>query len=303
MDEPAGEAGNVEPMPNVTVNGVTIEYDTTGDPGAPAILLVMGLGAQLIHWPDEFCQTLADRGFYVIRYDNRDVGLSAKTEGPPPDVIAAVQGDTSQASYTLVDMAADGIGVLDALGVGAAHVVGVSMGGMIAQHLAIHHPDRVLSLCSIMSTPTGDMSSDPASPEANAALLRPLPQSREEAVAQSLEGARVVGSPGFAVDEDLIRARSALAYDRCFHPVGVARQLCAVLASGDWRPALAKLEVPTMVIHGGADVLVRPSWGRATAEAIPGAELLIIDGMGHDLPPGVWDRVVEAIVANTAKSR
>ncbi len=289
-------------MPNVSANGLTIEYETSGDPDRPAILLMMGLGAQLVYWPDEFCQALAARGFYVIRYDNRDVGLSTKTGGPPPDVLAAFQGDTSQATYTLVDMAADGAGLLDALGVGAAHVVGVSMGGMIAQHLAIHHPDRVLSLCSIMSTPNGDMSSDPASPEANAVLLRPPARSREEAVTQSVEAARIIGSPGFAVDEDQIRARAALAYDRCFYPLGIARQLCAIIASGDWRPSLAKLEVPTLVIHGGADPLVRPSWGRATAEAIPGAELLIVDGMGHDLPRGAWDTLVEAIVANTAKA-
>ena len=289
-------------MPNVTANGLTIEYDTTGDPGAPAVLLVMGLGAQLIHWHDEFCQALAAVGFFVIRYDNRDVGLSTKTAGPPPDVLAAFQGDTSQATYTLVDMAADGIGVLDALGVGAAHVVGISMGGMIAQHMAIHHPDRILSLCSIMSTPSGDMSSDPASQEANAELLRPPARSRQEAVTQSLEAARVIGSPGFPLDEDQIRARAALAYDRCFYPLGAARQLCAIIASGDWRPALAKLEVPTLVIHGGADPLVRPSWGRATADAIPGAELLIVDGMGHDLPRGAWDTLVAAIVANIAKA-
>jgi pimeloyl-ACP methyl ester carboxylesterase len=288
-------------MPSVTANGVTIEYETTGDPGRPAILLVMGLGAQLVYWHDDFCAQLAQRGFFVIRYDNRDVGLSTKTEGPPPDVLAAFQGDTTQATYTVVDMAADGIGLLDALGVEAAHVVGVSMGGMIAQNMAIHHPDRVLSLCSIMSSPTGDMSSDPATAEANAALFRPPPRSREEAIAQSLEGSRVAGSSGFPVDEDQIRARAGLSYDRCFHPVGSARQLCAIVASGDWRPALAKVDVPTLVIHGAADPLVRPSWGRATAEAIPGAELLVIDGMGHDLPRGAWDRIVEAVVANTAR--
>jgi pimeloyl-ACP methyl ester carboxylesterase len=289
-------------MPNVTANGVTTEYETTGDPGRPAILLVMGLGAQLVYWHDDFCAELAKRGLFVIRYDNRDVGLSTKTEGPPPDVLAALQGDTTQATYTVVDMAADGIGLLNALGVDAAHVVGVSMGGMIAQNMAIHHPDRVLSLCSIMSTPTGDMSSDPATAEANAALVRPPPTSREEAIAQSLEGSRVVGSPGFPVDEDQIRARAGLSYDRCFHPVGIARQLCAVIASGDWRPALAKVDVPTLVIHGAADPLVRPSWGRATAAAVPGAELLVIDGMGHDLPRGAWDTIVEAVVANTAKA-
>ncbi len=289
-------------MPSVTANGVTIEYETTGDPGHPAILLVMGLGAQLIHWHDDFCTELAGRGFFVVRYDNRDVGLSTKTEGPPPDLLAALQGDRSQATYTVVDMAGDGVAVLDVLGVAAAHAVGVSMGGMIAQNMAIHHPDRVLSLCSIMSTPTGNMSSDPASPEANAALLRPPPASREEAIAVSVDGARVVGSPGFPVDEDQIRARAGLAYDRCFHPEGAARQLCAIIASGDWRPGLAKLDLPTLVIHGAADPLVRPSWGRATAEAIPGAELLVIEGMGHDLPRGAWDRIVEGILANIAKA-
>ncbi|MGH8994390.1 MAG: alpha/beta fold hydrolase [Acidimicrobiia bacterium] len=289
-------------MPQATVNGLTIEYETTGDRSDPAILLVMGLGAQLIHWPDEFCADLARRGFFVIRYDNRDVGLSTRTDGPPPDVLAAIQGDTSQATYRLTDMAADGAGVLDGLGVGAAHAVGVSMGGMIAQHLAVHHPDRVLSLCSIMSTPTGDMSSDPAAPEAGVLLLRPPARSREEAINQSLEGSRIIGSPGFPIDEDEYRVRSGQAYDRSYHPVGGARQLCAVVASGDWRPSLAKLELPTLVIHGAADPLVRPSWGRATAEAIPGAELLIIEGMGHDLPRGVWDTVVEAIVANTTKA-
>jgi pimeloyl-ACP methyl ester carboxylesterase len=289
-------------MPSVPANGITIEYETTGDPADPALLLVMGLGAQLIHWPDEFCTALAGRGFYVIRYDNRDVGLSTKTGGPPPDLLAALQGDTSQATYTVVDMAADGAGLLDALGVRAAHVVGVSMGGMIAQNLAIHHPERVRSLCSIMSTPNGNMSSDPASPEAGAMLFRPPARSREEAVAQSVEGARVVGSPAFAVDEDEIRARAARAYDRCFHPLGIARQLCAIVASGDWRPELAKLDVPTLVIHGSDDPLVRPSWGRATAEAIPGSELLMIEGMGHDLPRGAWDTLIEAIVANTTKT-
>ncbi len=289
-------------MAHVSANGLNIEYETTGDPAHPAILLVMGLGAQLVLWPEEFCSALAARGFFVIRYDNRDVGLSTKTEGPAPDLVAALQGDTSQATYTVADMAADGVGLIDAIGVDAAHVVGVSMGGMIAQHLAFLYPDRVLSLCSIMSSPTGNMSSDPAAPEVGALLFRPPARSREEAVTQSLEGARIVGSPGFAVDEDQIRVRSALAYDRCFYPLGGTRQLCAIVASGDWRPSLAKVEVPVLVIHGSDDKLVRPSWGRATAAAVPGAELMIIEGMGHDLPRGVWGRLVEAIVANTRKA-
>jgi pimeloyl-ACP methyl ester carboxylesterase len=260
----------------------------------------MGLGGQLIHWPDEFCSALAGHGFFVIRYDNRDVGLSTRTSGPDPDVLAAFQGDTSTATYTLVDMAADGIGLLDALGISAAHVVGVSMGGMIAQQMAVHHPERVLSLCSIMSTPTGNMSDDPASPEAGAMLFRPPATTRDEAMTQAVESSRVLRSTAFAVDEDLIRERAGLAYDRSHYPEGVSRQLLAVIATGDWRPALAKVSVPTVVIHGSVDPLIRPSWGRATAEAIPGAELRVIEGMGHDLPVGVWDTVIEAVVANIA---
>lgn len=288
-------------MPNAAANGLTIEYETHGDPADPALLLVMGLGAQLVYWPEEFCEALAKRGFFVIRYDNRDVGLSSRTDGPAPDVFKAFAGDTSQASYTLTDMAADGIGLLDALGIDAAHVAGASMGGMIAQHMAIHHPERVRTLCSIMSTPTGDMSSDPASPEANAVLLRPPPGSREEALSQSVEAARVVGSPGFHVDEEEVRARAGRAYDRAFHPLGAAHQLVAILASGDWRAQLGSVEVPALVIHGDADPLVRPSWGKATAESIPGAELLMVEGMGHDLPRGAWDILVNAIEMNAAK--
>lgn len=289
-------------MPSAAANGLTIEYETHGDPGHPALLLVMGLGAQLVYWPDEFCEALAGRGFFVVRYDNRDVGLSSRTDGPAPDVFKAFGGDTSQATYTLTDMAADGIGLLDALGIDAAHVAGVSMGGMIAQHMAIHHPGRVRTLCSIMSTPTGDMSSDPASTEANAVLMRPPPRSREEAVSQSVEAARVIGSPGFPLDEDEVRARAARAYDRAFDPLGIARQLVAILASGDWRAQLGSVQTPTLVIHGDADPLVRPSWGKATAQSIPGAELLMVDGMGHDLPRGAWDVLVGAMAANAAKT-
>lgn len=289
-------------MPRASANGLTIEYETIGDRNHPALLLVMGLGAQLILWPDELCAALAGRGFLVIRYDNRDVGLSSRTDGPAPDVFKAFGGDVSEARYTLVDMAADGIGLLDALGIDAAHVVGVSMGGMIAQHMAIHHPARLRTLCSIMSTPTGDMSADPASPEANAVLLRPPARSRDEAVAQALQAARVIGSPGFPLDEDEVRVRTGLAYDRAFHPVGIAHQLMAILASGDWRCRLGSVRMPALVIHGDADPLVRPSWGKATAEAIPGAELTMVEGMGHDLPRGAWETLVDAIEANAGKA-
>jgi pimeloyl-ACP methyl ester carboxylesterase len=290
-------------MANVTANGLTIEYEVVGDPDRPALLLVMGLGGQLVFWPEEFCSALAERGFFVVRYDNRDVGLSSRIDdAPPPDILAAFQGDTSSASYTLKDMAADAVGLLDALGIDRAHVMGVSMGGMIAQHLAMHYPSRVLSLCSVMSTCRAAMGDDPPSSEASAMLLRPPARSREEAVAAALEAWRVIGSPGFPFDEARIRDRAAVAYDRCYYPRGFARQLVGILASGDWTDALAEVDVPTVVIHGAEDPLVRPSWGRATAEAIPGAELLLIPGMGHDLPEGAWPTIIDAFVRNTART-
>ncbi len=289
-------------MANTTANGLTIEYETTGDPSHPALLLVMGLGGQLVYWPDGFCLALADQGFFVIRYDNRDVGLSSKIEGgPPPDLWGALQG-TAKPGYTLADMAADGIGLLGSLGIAAAHVVGVSMGGMIAQHMAMAFPVRVLSLCSVMSSPTGVMAADPPTNAANAALMRPAPGSREEAIEGAVAGAQAIGSPGFPRQEDMIRQRAGLFYDRAFYPVGLARQLVAILSAGDWSDRLAGLDLPTLVIHGDADPLVRPSWGRKTAEAIPGAQLLLIPGMGHDLPEGAWPTIIDAVVANTGKA-
>jgi pimeloyl-ACP methyl ester carboxylesterase len=290
-------------MPNVTANGLTIEYETVGEPDRPALLLVMGLGGQLVYWPEEFCSALAEQGFFVIRYDNRDVGLSSKIEdAPPPDLAAAYQGDTSSAAYTLKDMAADAVGLLDALDLDRAHVMGMSMGGMIAQHLAMHYPSRVLSLCSVMSTPNSSMGADPPASEAGAMLLRPPPRSREEAVEGALVVWKAIGSPGFPFDEARVRERAALAYDRCFYPKGFARQLVGILASGEWSDALADVDVPTLVIHGEADPLIRPSWGRATAQAIPGAELLLIPGMGHDLPEGAWPTIIDAVVSNAAKA-
>jgi pimeloyl-ACP methyl ester carboxylesterase len=289
-------------MTTVLANGLTIEYETHGDPADSALLLVMGLGAQLVHWPDDFCDALAAEGFFVIRYDNRDTGRSTRTSGPVPSLSKALAGDRSQATYTLIDMAADGIGVLDGLNVDAAHVVGASLGGMIAQHMAIHHPARVRSLCSIMSAPTGDMSSDPPSAEANAVLLREPARSRAEAVTRAIDDARVIGSPGFTLDEHEVRSRTKRSYDRGFYPLGIARQFAAMLASGDWRHQLADLDLPVLVIHGAADPLVRPSWGRATSDAIPGAQLLMIDGMGHDLPRAAWPSMIKAIVANAGSA-
>jgi pimeloyl-ACP methyl ester carboxylesterase len=289
-------------MATATANGLTIEYETIGDRGAPPLLLVMGLGAQLIHWPDGFCRRLADRGFFVIRYDNRDAGLSSRMEsGGVPDLMALVQGK-GDSPYRLGDMAADGIGLLDALGLEAAHVVGASMGGMIAQHMALDHPGRVLSLCSVMSSPTGRMDSDPPTPEANAVLLRPSPPNRSEALDAAVEAAKVIGSPGFPFDEAAVRERAGRSYDRGWYPLGLMRQFAAIIATGDWSARLAAVHVPTLVIHGDADPLVRPAWGTRTAEAIAGAELLLVPGMGHDLPEGAWPVILDAGVANTRRA-
>jgi pimeloyl-ACP methyl ester carboxylesterase len=290
-------------MATARANGIDIEHDTFGDPADPPMLLIMGLGGQLIVWDDELCRRLAGHGFRVIRFDNRDVGLSTKIkEGPVPDVMAVMQGDRSSLAYELEDMAADTTGLLDALGIERAHIVGVSMGGMIAQVLAIDHPDRVLSLASIMST-TGDPGVGAPTPEAIAVLMRPPPQGRDEAIEREVETTKAIGSPGFPFDEERTRRRAAASYDRSFDPSGVARQLAAVLSAGDRSERLSRVDVPTVVIHGTADPLVTSSGGEATAKAIPGAELIMVEGMGHELPPGSWPTVVEAVVGNAAKAR
>ncbi len=286
-------------MTRTAANGIQIEYETVGDRGATPLLLVMGLGGQLIAWDTELCEQLAERGFYVIRYDNRDVGLSTDFEdSPAPDLVALLGGDGSTAPYLLADMANDAVGLLDALGLAAAHVVGVSMGGMIVQQLAIDHPDRVLSLCSIMST-TGDRSVGQPSAEATAVLLQPPPADRAGFLDHEVATWRVISSPGFPFDEQRIRDRAGAAYDRRFLPSGVGRQLAAILASPDRTAGLGRVTVPSLVIHGDGDVLIDPSGGRATAAAIPGAGLLVVPGMGHDLPPVLWDTLVDAIVKNT----
>ena len=268
--------------------GIDIAFERFGDPGAPPLLLIMGLGTQMLGWPDGFCGTLADHGMHVIRFDNRDIGLSTHmTDAPAPDVGAALTGDHSSASYKLSDMAGDTVGLLDALELPSAHVIGASMGGMIAQTVAIEHPDRVRSLTSIMST-TGDPSVGQATRPAMAALLSPPAASREQAIERTLAIVRVIGSPGFELDEAEIRRRTGLAYDRSNDPVGVARQLVAIAASGDRTAALRRVSVPTLVVHGADDPLVDVSGGQATARAIAGADLAVFDGMGHDLPRGLW---------------
>jgi pimeloyl-ACP methyl ester carboxylesterase len=289
-------------MPIVRANGIDLDYDTFGASRDPALLLIMGFSAQKISWDEDFCRLLADRNFFVIRFDNRDVGLSTKIQdAPAPNLGAALGGDTSSASYTLEDMAADAAALLDGLNISTAHVVGMSMGGMIAQCLAIQEPARVLSLCSIMST-TGNQSVGQATPEAMGALLQPAPRTRDEALDLSVAVARVIGSPGFPFEEARIRQRAGATWDRCHDPAGVARQLIAIIASPERTEALQKVQAPTLVIHGEADVLVDPSGGRATAEAIAGSRLLTIPGMGHDLPPAAWPQIVEAIADNARRA-
>jgi pimeloyl-ACP methyl ester carboxylesterase len=292
-------------MPNVTANGITIEYEEFGDHGGRPLLLIMGLGAQMILWHEEFCQQLAARGYRVIRFDNRDVGKSTWFDQlGMPDVAAAVGASLLrqpvQAPYLLRDMAADAVGLLDALQIEKAHIVGASMGGMIAQAVAIEFASRVLTLTSIMSS-TGNPDLPPATPEAMGVLLAPLPPDREEAIERSVTVFRTIGSPGFPFDEAEIRARSARSYDRGFNPAGTVRQLVAILASGSRKDVLKAVRVPALVIHGKADPLVPFAAGQDTAAAIPGAELLAIDGMGHDMPRAVWPRIIDGISVLTAR--
>src|SRR6185295_18862239 len=283
-------------------NGIELTYESFGDSADPTMLMIMGLGVQMIGWDAEFCEFLAGRGFRVVRFDNRDVGRSTKIEGGPrPDVMAVAMGDTSSASYTLEEMSEDCAGLLDHLGVEAAHVVGASQGGMIAQTLAIRHPGRVMSLVSIMST-TGDRAVGQPHPEAMPALLTTPPADRDGYAEQVVLAVRAIGSPGFEADEERLRQRARESFDRGYYPEGTARQLVAILASGDRTEALRRLDVPTVVIHGTDDALIDVSGGTATAAAIPGAELELIEGMGHDLPRELWPRFVDLIVANAERA-
>jgi pimeloyl-ACP methyl ester carboxylesterase len=276
--------------------GIDIAYQRLGNSDAPVVLLIMGVAAQSIHWPDAFCHALVDRGLQVIRFDNRDIGLSTHlTEAQNPDLPAVLAGDLSSVSYTLSDMAADTVGLLDALGLGKAHIVGASMGGFIAQTMAIEHPDRARSLTSMMST-TGNMSVGQPSPDVLREVFSgPPATTRDEVIQQRLRAFRAVGSPGYPSDEREVATLAGRAYDRCYDPTGVARQAIASVASGDRTERLRHLDVPTLVIHGLADRMCDVSGGRATAEAIPGAELVLIEGMGHNLPPGLRSQLAERI--------
>jgi pimeloyl-ACP methyl ester carboxylesterase len=284
-----------------SVNGIEIVYEAFGDERDPVMLMIMGLGTQMLGWNEEFCRMLAGRGFRVVRFDNRDVGRSTKIEGAPrPDLMALAAGDASSASYTLSEMADDAVGLLDHLGAEAAHLVGASQGGMIAQVIAIREPERVLSLTSMMST-TGNREVGQPHPEGLAALFSSPPPDPEGMAEWAVATWRTLGSPGFESDDDAIRAVAKASFERGYSPEGVARQIAAVLASGDRTGELRKLRVPTLVIHGADDPLIDVSGGEATAEAIPGAKLIVIPGMAHDLPRALWPRFVDEIVANAER--
>jgi pimeloyl-ACP methyl ester carboxylesterase len=277
------------------VGEIDLCYETFGDASAPPMLLVMGLGAQMVLWDDRFCEALAERGFHVIRFDNRDVGRSTilRELGIPSRTQLFVR-DRRGAKYSLGDMAADVAGLMRALDFGSAHVVGASMGGMIAQTLAIHHPRRVRSLVSIMSS-TGNRRVGQAHPRLWPRMVRRPRRDREGYISDFIETYQTIGSTRYPPDPERMRERAERCFARGLHPSGAARQLAAVITAYDRTPFLSELNVPATVIHGSADPLVRPSGGRATADAIPGARLLMLDGMGHDMPPPLWTEIIDAI--------
>src|SRR4051794_32707783 len=279
------------------VGDLELAYETFGERSNPPLVLVMGLATQMIGWPDEFCQGLAERGLFVVRFDNRDIGLSTHLdERGAPDIMAILGGDRSNVPYALADLADDTVRLLDHLGIDSAHVVGASMGGMIAQLVAVRHPDRVRSLTSIMST-TGDPAVGAPSQAAMGVLLAPPATDRESAIARAVDTYRVIGSPGFEFDEQALRAGAGLPSARRYTPAGVARQLAAILTTPDRTADLGAVQVPALVIHGEHDSLVNVSGGRATAAAIPGADLMVVDGMGHDPPRALWPQIIDGISA------
>ncbi len=293
-------------MPNMTANGIQIEYETFGDGAFPALLLIAGNGAQMILWDAEFCELLAQTKLFVIRFDNRDAGLSKKfDEAGIPDMMAVIKaaraGTTVESAYSLEDMADDSVGLLGALGIEKAHICGLSMGGMIGQVIAYRHPKHVLSLTAIMAT-TGNPDLPQGKPEAIAAVVAPAPQERDAYVEHFVNTWRRIWSPGFPFEEKRVRRFMEQSYDRSYYPQGMARQNAAIIASGDRRPLLSTIKVPTLVIHGADDPLIPVDGGKDTARVIPGASLLIINGMGHDLPKGVWGEIVSAIANHTMQA-
>jgi pimeloyl-ACP methyl ester carboxylesterase len=294
-------------MPTFKANNISIEFETFGEPDAKPLLLVMGLGAQMIAWDENLCQQLADAGHFVIRYDNRDAGLSTHLHehGVPDFEAIAVElatNGSAKVPYTLDDMAEDGIAVLDELGIKQAHICGASLGGMIVQAMAINHPDRILSMTSIMSS-TGNPGLPPAHPEAMAALTSERKDEPEHAMSRAVAVSKVIGSKGFERDEERIRHKALESYNRAYNPDGVVRQMAAVMTHGDRRPGLNTLKLPCLVIHGDIDPLVPVTGGHDTHQNVPDAELMIIEGMGHDLPKGAWDQIVKGIASLTDQAK
>lgn len=282
-------------MPHASANGIEIYYEVHGDPTNPPMLLIHGHGAQLIAWHPDLLAQLVELGFYVVTFDNRDVGFSTRLDGTPiPDAFAVVVGDAT-AAYTIGDMADDAASLLDALGIETAHVLGVSMGGMIAQAFAISHPGRLGSLTSVMSSPDPVRVGSP-SPEILELMMEPGETTKAGVIEQSLRSWRRTGSPQLGLDEAWIADTAARQYDRAFYPDGVARQFAAIVGSPDRRPGLAGVTAPTLVVHGEIDPLVTLEGGRATADAVPGSTLLVIDKMGHDLPTAVWPQFLDAVL-------
>jgi pimeloyl-ACP methyl ester carboxylesterase len=283
-------------------NGIELCYQEMGDPDGAPLLLVMGLATQMIAWDEGFCALLAEEGFRVVRFDNRDIGRSTRIDAAGvPNVVEMAIGRRGTAPYLLRDMAADTVGLMDHLEIESAHLVGASMGGMIVQTAAIEHPDRVRSLTSIMST-TGSRRVGHPSYRTFGLLLGKPPREREAAIERVLKTFRTIGSPGYPFEEERIREIAGRSFDRGHNPAGIARQLHAITASGDRTPDLRNLDLPALVIHGKSDPLVNPSGGRATAKAIPGARLRMVDGMGHDLPRALWPDFVEEIATNAARA-
>ena len=295
-------------MPVTSANGIEIAYDDRGNRSDPAVVLVMGLATQMIAWPEAFCDGLAARGFRVVRFDNRDVGLSTKFDAAPSVDLGAVlqrliAGEKLNPPYDLTDMAGDTVGLMDRLAIEKAHVVGASMGGMIAQVVAAKYPTRVRSLVSIMSS-SGDPGLPQAKPEAMAAITqaRPDGSDRELAIQHGMKIYKAIGSPGYPTPDEELRAKVGAAFDRSYYPVGIGRQFAAILANGSRVEMLKRLSVPTLVLHGADDPLVPVEAGRHTAASIPGSSLTVIPGMGHDIAAGLIPVLVEAIAAHCRKA-
>ncbi len=294
-------------MPLAKANGIELAYEEIGDPAAPAVLLIMGLGASLTFWPNAFFQGLAGRGFRVIRFDNRDFGLSTKFDGVRADLEGAYaklfRGEKVDAPYGLPDMAVDAVGLLDALRIDTAHIVGASMGGMIAQIIAADHGLRVRSLVSIMST-SGDPRLPQGAPEALAVLTvkPPPPEDRAANIEHGVKCQRAIGSASLPASDEELRSKVATGYDRSNYYLGVPRQLIAVLANGSRVDLLKRIAAPTLVIHGPEDPLIPPAGGKDTAAHIPGAELMLVDGMGHDFPAPLVGALVEAVATHCRKA-